>query len=172
MKKNIIRGIAHIAIHMANLIFNSLLGNDPISNAIRRHGLKIMGCSFQSKTTIRGGSYFYGGKLTTGKNCFINRSCYFDFTAPISFGDNVVIGHGVTFITAMHAIGTEERRASRVTGQPISVENGVWIGANSTILSSVKIGAGSIIAAGAVVTKDVEASALVGGVPAKVIKKL
>ncbi|MEO0540566.1 MAG: acyltransferase [Cyanobacteria bacterium P01_A01_bin.105] len=124
-------------------------------------------------TVLRGGGYLYGGGLKTGKRCQVNRGCYFDFTDPITFADDVVVGHGVTFVTAEHAMGGPERRAGRaVVGRPITVQAGVWIGANALILPGVTIHEGAVVAAGAVVTKDVPANALVAGVPARLVRQL
>ncbi|NER49778.1 MAG: hypothetical protein F6J92_24415 [Symploca sp. SIO1A3] len=78
----------------------------------------------------------------------------------------------MTFITTEHKIQDSARRAGPVYGRPILVEDGAWIAANSTILPGITIGKGAIIAAGAMVTKDVPSNVLVGGVPAKMIKGL
>ena len=160
-----------VFVHTINLISN-LLGNDFLSCLCRQFLLSLLGIQLGKGTVIRGSSYFGGGGLTTGSDCQINRSCYFDFTASITFGNNVVVGHEVTFITTDHEIGDSICRAGRVIGNPISVEDGVWICAKSTILPGVTIGKGSVIAAGAVVAKNVLPNVLVAGVPAKFIKSL
>jgi maltose O-acetyltransferase len=107
-----------------------------------------------------------------GIDCYVNRDCCFDLTAAIWIGNNVVIGHGVTFITANHRIGPASRRAGEVEGSAITVEDGAWIGANATVLPGITVAAGSIVAAGAVVTKSVPANAIVAGVPAKIVRQL
>lgn len=160
-----------IFIHIINLL-SSILGNDFLSCILRKHSLSLLGIKFGDGTTIRGGSYFYGGGLTTGINCQINRNCYFDFTQSVIFGNNVVIGHGVTFITAEHKIGSSAHRAGSAQGKAIIVEDGVWIGANSTVLPGITVGAGSVIAAGAMITRNVPSNVVMGGVPAKKIKDL
>lgn len=165
--------IVQIGFHGANLVINNLLGNDVFSCVIRKTFYQLTGSSFGKGSVIRGGSYFYGSSLHTGKNCFINRQCYFDFADKITMGDDVVVAHGVTFITAIHEMGGAERRASRTMDtKPINIGSGTWIGANVTILPNVTIHDGAVIAAGAVVTKDVASSTMVGGVPAKLIKQL
>lgn len=165
--------IRRIFVHLMNIIINDIIADDIISCVLRREVLRLCGATFGKGVSIKGGSYFYGAKIITGQRCVINRKCYFDFSGRISFGDDVVVGHGVTFVTAEHEIGPSERRASNVIHRrDIEVGNGAWIGANATILPGVKIGEGAIIAAGAVVTKDVEPSIMVGGVPAKVIRHL
>ena len=164
--------LQHVQIHFANGLSN-FLGNDVLGCWVRKQLFILIGMRLGPGTTLRGGSYLYGGRLTTGKNCQVNRGCYFDFTGPITFEDNVVVGHGVTFVTAEHALSGPERRASRGTvGQPIVVESGVWIGSHALLLPGITIHSGAVVAAGAVVTKDVPPNALVGGVPASMIRDL
>lgn len=131
-----------------------------------------MGVKLGRRAVIDGGGYIYGGKLAVGMNSFVNRNCYFDLTAHVSIGANVEIGHGVTFVTAVHELGTRDRRAGRVSGKPIRIGDGAWIGANATLLPGVTIGGGSVVAAGAVVNGDVPADVVVGGVPARKLRDL
>jgi maltose O-acetyltransferase len=158
-------------VHLVNLISNAL-GNGGISRRIRRELLKLLGSHFGHGTFIQGGGYIYGSGLTTGSKCFINRNCYLDLSGPITLGNNVVVGHGVTFITTEHQIGDATRRAGPVIGREITIADGAWVGANVTILPGIKIHEGSIIAAGAVVTKDVPPHVIVAGTPARVIREL
>ncbi|MDE5565957.1 MAG: hypothetical protein K2I77_03115 [Anaeroplasmataceae bacterium] len=110
----------------------------------------------------------YGKNITIGKNVFINSGCCFQDQGGITIGDNVLIGQQVVLATLNHDPLPEKRK--NMIPAPIHIENDVWIGAHATILSGVTIGAGAIIAAGAVVTKALPKYALVGGVPAKIIK--
>ena len=161
-----------IVVHIINLVSN-ILGNDYLSCLLRRQLFnKIFGAKLGVGTVFRGGGYLYGGNLITGVNCQINRGCYFDMTDTVTLGDNVVIGHGVTLITAQHKIQDGRRRAGDVYGCPIVIHEGVWIGANATILPGITIGRGAIVAAGAVVTKDVAPNVVVAGIPAIPIKEL
>ena len=111
-------------------------------------------------------------RLTMGTNCLITSPLYIDVCAPVTLGNHVCIGHHVLLITTNHEIGPPARRCSGWNPAPIILEDGVWIGANVTVLPGVTIGAGAVIAAGAVVTKNVSPNTLVGGVPAKVIRQL
>lgn len=89
-------------------------------------------------------------------------------------GDNVLIGPDVCICTGTHDAHPQIRREFHGASfaLPITIESDCWIGARATILPGVRIGRGATIAAGAVVTKDVEAGYIAGGVPAKVIKKI
>ena len=112
----------------------------------------------------------FGKNITVGKNVFINSGCCFQDQGGIIIGDGVQIGHQVVFATINHGISPEKRGDHHF--KPVRVGNRVWIGAHATILPGVTIGDGAIVAAGAVVTKDVPANTIVGGVPAKVIKAI
>lgn len=109
-----------------------------------------------------------GLNITVGKNVFINEGCCFQDQGGITVGDGCLIGQQVVFATLDHD-PLPEKRADMLPA-PILLGKNVWVGAHATILSGVTVGDNAIIAAGAVVTKDVPAGAIVGGVPAKVIK--
>ncbi|RAP47716.1 MAG: acetyltransferase [Methanosphaera sp. rholeuAM6] len=111
-----------------------------------------------------------GKNIHLGENVFINAGCKMQDQGGIYIGDKVLIGHNVVFATLNHDENPEIRGA--LHPKPIVVGDKTWIGSNSTILSGVTIGKGAIIAAGAVVTKDVPDNTVVGGVPAKLIKKI
>lgn len=93
--------------------------------------------------------------------------------AFIQIGDRVLLGPGVCICTATHQADPEVRKEHSGTSfaRPIIIESDCWIGARATILDGVRIGKGTTIAAGAVVTCDIEAGCLAGGVPAKVIRR-
>jgi maltose O-acetyltransferase len=93
--------------------------------------------------------------------------------APVVIGDNVLIGPDVCICTGTHEVHWRAREQVRGSfALPIFIEANCWIGAGATILPGVRIGKGTTVAAGAVVTKDVEPESVVGGVPAKLIKRL
>ncbi len=112
----------------------------------------------------------YGKNITFGKNVFLNSGCKFQDQGGITIGDNVLIGHNVVLATLDHNTCVSKR--AELFAAPIVIEDNVWIGANTTVTSGVTIGKGSIVAAGAVVTKDVPKYSIVGGIPAKVIREL
>ncbi len=111
-----------------------------------------------------------GKNIHIGKNVFINSGCRFQDQGGIIIGDGVLIGHNAVLATLNHDINPENR--SSMTPAPIIIGKNVWIGASATILPGVTIGDGAIVAAGAVVTKNVPPNVIVGGVPAKVIKAI
>ncbi len=111
-----------------------------------------------------------GINIRIGKNVFINSGCCFQDHAGIEIGDGALIGHQVVIATLNHDIYPSNR--ADMMPKPVKIGKNVWIGAHATILPGVTIGDNAIIAAGAVVTKDVEKNTVVGGVPAKKIKDI
>lgn len=112
----------------------------------------------------------FGKNITFGKNIFLNAGCKFQDQGGITIGDNSMIGHNAVLATINHALNPADNR--KISYAPIKIGNNVWIGSNATILQGVTIGDWAVVAAGAVVTKDVEPYSIVGGVPAKFIKKV
>lgn len=112
----------------------------------------------------------FGKNIHVGKNVFINACCHFQDHGGITLGDGCQIGHNVVFATLNHGIESEKRQIT--IPAPIVLGHNVWVGSNSTVLSGVTIGDNAIVAAGAVVTRDVPAGAIVGGVPARIIRMI
>src|SRR5690348_16682663 len=110
----------------------------------------------------------YGKHTKIGKNVFINFDCTFLDLGGITIEDNVLIAAKVNLLSEGHPL-TPENRQSLVPG-PIRIKKNAWIGANATILPGVTIGENAVVAAGAVVSKDVPDNTVVGGIPAKIIK--
>lgn len=110
----------------------------------------------------------FGKNITIGKDVFINSGCHFQDQGGIEIGDGTLIGHNVVLATINHDLDPKENRKNHYA--PIKIGEHVWIGSNATILSGVTIGDHAVVAAGAVVTQDVPAMTVVGGVPAKVLK--
>lgn len=112
----------------------------------------------------------YGKNTKIGKNVFINFDCIFLDLGGIEIGDNVMLAPGVKLLSEGHPTEPSERQ-NLIAGK-IHIKKNVWIGAGATILQGVSIGENSIVAAGAVVSKNVPDNVIVGGIPAKIIKKL
>lgn len=112
----------------------------------------------------------FGKNITVGKRVFINAGCCFQDQGGIEIGDDCLIGHQVVFATLNHE--QDPFRRGNMQPAPIRLGRRVWVGAHATILAGVSIGDNSIVAAGAVVTKDVPENVIVGGVPAKILKRI
>ena len=111
-----------------------------------------------------------GKNIHIGKHVFINMGCKFQDQGGIFIGDGTLIGHNVVLATLNH-VKSPMNRATMIPA-PIHIGKRVWIGSNATILPGVTIGDGAIVAAGAVVTRDVPDNTIVGGVPASVMRSL
>lgn len=111
----------------------------------------------------------FGNRVTFGKGVFINHSAILSASGGIEFQDGVSVAPGVRIATINHDFNN---RHTIYTYGKVVIKKNAWIGMNATICPGVTIGKNSVVAAGAVVTKDVPDNAVVGGVPAKVIKML
>ena len=112
----------------------------------------------------------FGKNITVGRDVFINAGCKFQDQGGIEIGDGALIGHSVVLATLNHDLDPSKRQM--LHPGKIVIGNGVWIGANATVTAGVTIGDHAVIAAGAVVNKDVPADTIVGGVPARVIRRI
>jgi acetyltransferase-like isoleucine patch superfamily enzyme len=112
----------------------------------------------------------YGKNTKIGKNVFINFDCVFLDLGGITIDDNALIAPKVSLLSEGHPLSPNDR-GSLLPG-PIHIKQNAWIGAGATILPGVTIGENAVVAAGAVVSKDVPANTVVGGVPAKTIKTI
>jgi acetyltransferase-like isoleucine patch superfamily enzyme len=112
----------------------------------------------------------YGKNTKIGKNVFINFDCVFLDLGGITIEDNVLIAPKVSLLSEGHPISPNERQS--LVPAHIHIKKNAWIGAGATVLPGVTVGENAIVAAGAVVSKDVPANTIVGGVPAKIIKTI
>lgn len=140
---------------------------------------KCMFATCGSSVFIGAGARMTYKNIHIGSHVSINTGALFMCTrAQIYIGNHVMMGPNVTMITGGHRIDLTDRYMDSITeeeklpenDQDIVIEDDVWIGANAIILKGVTVESGSVIAAGAVVTRDVPSGAIVGGVPARVIK--
>jgi acetyltransferase-like isoleucine patch superfamily enzyme len=140
-------------------------------NAIRDILSEIIGETIADSTTIFAPFYTNFGKfIHIGKNVFINHACSFLDMGGITLEDDVLIGPRVNLVTENHPLDPSDRKA--LLTKPIVIKRNAWIGAGATILAGVTVGENSVVAAGAVVSKDVPANTIVAGIPAKVIKSI
>jgi maltose O-acetyltransferase len=152
---------------------SSVLLDNRVSGRLRAMLLRWNGAKVGKKCFVRGGLLIQESfALTLGDEVFINAGCCFDLTEPITLEDRVQLGFQVTLITGGHEIGTHESRAGNHLARPIRIQSGAWIGARAVLLPGVTIGAGAVVAAGAVVTRDVPPDTLVAGVPARALREL
>jgi acetyltransferase-like isoleucine patch superfamily enzyme len=132
---------------------------------------QITGSSIDESVAVFTPLYInYGKNIRIGKNVFINFDCVFLDLGGITIEDNVLIAPKVSLLSEGHPLDPENRH-SLVPGT-IHIKKNAWIGAGATILPGVTIGENAVVAAGAVVSKDVPANTVVGGIPAKNIKSI
>ena len=135
--------------------------------------LKLMGLKYGKDTFID--TPFrcdYGKHITVGKRFYANSYCTIIDVAPVTIGDNVLLGPNVQIITAGHPIHPDSRNSKYEYGIPITIGDNVWIGAGAIILPGVNIGSNTVIGAGAVVTKDVPDGVVAAGNPCRIIKEI
>ncbi|MHA1987961.1 MAG: acyltransferase [Promethearchaeota archaeon] len=197
-KKPNIKGITNefklnIKLSFISFIANYLFfGDGFLFNRLRAHWYSWF-FNINKKGLIGKNVKFYAGKGRGIKDIYIGPGVYIyretEILAPFMIGDgsyisnnslisntkigkNCAIGPRVILGPANHEIGPPDKRAGKAVFLPCIIKDGVWVGARSVIFGGVTVGRGSIVAAGAVVTKDVPPNTMVGGVPARVVKKL
>lgn len=114
----------------------------------------------------------YGKNIHVGDNFLSNYNLTILDIAPVNIGNNVWIGPNTDIYTVNHPLTAKGRQQRLGIGKSVTIGNDVWIGGHCTICPGITIGNGVVVAAGAVVTKDIPDNVLVGGVPAKIIKKI
>ncbi|QIL41657.1 sugar O-acetyltransferase [Pedobacter sp. HDW13] len=141
------------------------------TNEVRNKLSEIIVSDVDHSTTVFAPFYTnFGQFINLGKNVFINHACSFLDMGGITLEDDVLIGPKVNLITENHPIDPLNRRG--MLCQPILIKRNAWIGAGATILPGVTIGENAVVAAGAVVSKNVDDNTVVAGIPAKVIKQI
>lgn len=114
----------------------------------------------------------YGKNIELGDNVYFNFNCIILDVARVTIGSSVLFGPNVQIYTAGHPINWKKRNEGQEYGKPITIGDYVWVGGSVVVCPGVSIGCRSVIAAGAVVTKDVPSDVVVAGNPARVIRKL
>lgn len=148
-----------------------------VGSRLRSYLLRQAGFWIGSGTLFFGTPVFTGTgdiyeRLKIGKDCLFSWGCYLDLQGTITVGDRVGFSPQISVLTSSHEIGSSYNRVGTLHALPVKIDDGVWLGARCTIMPGVTIQHGAVVAAGAVVTKDVPANTVVGGVPARVIRSL
>jgi acetyltransferase-like isoleucine patch superfamily enzyme len=150
---------------------SSALNASTSIDEMRERLSEIIDSEIDKSTTVFVPFYTNFGKhIKLGKNVFINHACSFLDLGGITIEDDVLIGPRVNLTTENHPIDPSRRKDLDL--KSILIKRNAWIGAGATILPGVTIGENSIVAAGAVVNKDVSDNTIVGGIPAKLIKEI
>ena len=138
---------------------------------VRKRLGEIIGTRIDESTTIFPPFYTnFGQSIRLGKNVFINHACSFLDIGRITIEDDVQIGPRVNLTSENHPLDPEDRKTLLLGS--ILIKRNAWIGAGATILPGVTIGENAVVAAGAVVNRDVPANTIVAGIPAKVVKHI
>ena len=172
---NKLKGIQRMfAYNIKNILLNGIASSVFTPPILQRWIYKSLGYAIHKTSRIYP-QCFCGagnGKLKVGANSYINYRCFLDLGNDIIIGDNVSIAFNCTFINSSHEIGDKKQRAGAGLAKKIIIEDGCWIGANTTILPGVRIAKGCIIGANSLITKDTEKNGLYVGAPAIRIKTL
>lgn len=150
--------------------FNQIPATDPaaqtakIKEILGQHGERV---SVQATFNCDNGQ-----NIHVGEDFLSNYNLIILDIAPVNIGSHVMIGPNVDIYTVNHPLQATERRDYLAQAQPVTIGDDVWIGGKVAIMPGVTIGSNVVVAAGAVVTKDIPDGVLVGGVPARIIKRL
>lgn len=160
------RQIARNLMHSYN---QSLPDEQPLRNSILE---RLFGSIGENSAIEPSFKCDYGYNIHIGKNFFCNFDCVMLDVSTIHIGDNCLIGPGVHIYTATHPIEAESRTRGLEYGKPVKIGDNVWIGGRAVINPGLSIGDNVVVASGAIVTKDVPNNVMVGGNPARIIKRL
>jgi acetyltransferase-like isoleucine patch superfamily enzyme len=156
------------AVHETFQILNKLNATAHTDD-VRKLLSKVIDQEIDSSTSVFPPFYTnYGKNITLGKGVFINHACSFLDLGGITIEDDVMIAPRVNITSENHPVEVSKRK-TLVPGK-VTIKKNAWIGAGASILPGVTIGKNSVVAAGAVVSKDVPDNTVVGGIPAKTIK--
>jgi len=170
------KGAPHrrLAIRALNYMTNHVVSRVPSFAARRLWYRTVLGVRFGPHAGIHLGCHLWWyslgqlrrGGLRVGAHSRINRDCCLDARGSLRIADNVSVSPEVMILTATHRV---DDPGFRVEVRPVVIEDHVWIGTRATILPGVTLGRGCVVAAGAVVTRDVAPRAIVAGVPARAV---
>ncbi|MFW5411750.1 acyltransferase [Aerococcus urinaeequi] len=167
--------LSYLPLKVKYILFNLFRNTKGIFGiGVRYILVKSMSKKCGDNVIIHPGSYFFKiENLSIGNNVSIHPMCYIDSTGEIVIGNDVSIAHGTTILSSTH-IFKDINQAIKDQGVSFGktiIKDNVWIGAKVTILYNITINTGSVVGANSLVTKNIEEKSIVGGVPAKLIKK-
>ena len=137
--------------------------------ALLREILGEVGAGVHFEPTLR---VEFGVNIKVGAGFYANFDCVLLDGAPITIGDEVLLGPRVGIYTANHALDAAERAAGACYARPVTIGSRVWLGGGVTVNPGVTIGEGSVVGAGSVVTRDIPAGVVAAGVPARVLREI
>lgn len=151
-------------------VANNFIARLPIEQVRNCYYRRVLGIAIGKQTHVSMRQFFTGYhtrcNVRIGDNCVLNREIYLDGRTGIEIGNNVNISFQCCILSLHH----DHNHPGFVSvGGLVTIQDHAWLGARAMILPGVTIGTGAVVAAGAVVTKDVPEFAVVGGVPAKII---
>ncbi|WP_349357735.1 acyltransferase [Salinibacterium sp. G-O1] len=168
-------------VSLYNARFISYSGRLVLEDYVELQGVSENGIQFGDSVSIGRGamirpSSYYGGDaglgMRIGSRSSVGAGSFIGCSGWIEIGDDVLVGPGVRLFSENHTITDTVKsiKSQGVTRGALIIEDDCWIGSGATILSNVRVGRGSVIAAGCVVTKDVPPYSVVAGVPGRVIR--
>ncbi|MDQ1288440.1 MAG: maltose O-acetyltransferase [Actinomycetota bacterium] len=158
---------------MPGQVARALIASRFLPSRVRARLYRCTGLVVDHGARIMPGVTFRPGLVRIGARVFVNQDCVIDpGPASVTIEDGVALGPRVMLLAASHEPGTPVMRAGAVTGAPIVVGEGSWIGAGAVVLAGVCIGRGCVIGAGAVVVRDTDPDGVYAGVPARRIRDL
>ena len=165
----------HPRLHAYNIAASMLPSRG--AGELRAKLLRSSGVAIGPGTKIHGplkitGPWAWQSHFQIGANCELGAHCVLDLSEHLVIGDNVTLDPGVMILTSTHELDLPQHRAGKPILNPVSIGDGAWLRTRSVILPGVKIGAGAVIEALAVVNKDVEPNVRAGGVPAAKLEVL
>jgi maltose O-acetyltransferase len=145
---------------------NSVIASHLVPRSTRRRLLRAAGITIGERGKIGPQCRFIGSDVTIGDRVLLNAGVFIDASAHVEIGPNCWIAPEVMILTTSHQVGSGSKRAGREVYEPVTVEEGCWLGARAVLLPGVKVGHGCVVAAGAVVRDDCQPNGLYAGVPA------
>jgi maltose O-acetyltransferase len=150
----------------------NVVGASPLMSSDARYRLyRWAGIETQTKH-IGPACYFHPSDIRIGLDSMLNHGCHFENVAAVDIGAHCGLATNVLVMTSTHDVGGPDQRWGRWGALPVKIEDGCWIGARAILFPGVVVGAGCLVAAGAVVRESCEPNGLYAGVPAKRIRDL